>query len=103
MSIDFNKTRRETLRWYFIVALNNARPRGAGEALLLAIAQEISRDATAHEVHRELDYLEEHGLVEIRGKKTRTWEASLTGTGIDYAEYVGELEFAGIARPEQYW
>ena len=53
------KQRREHLRWTLLLALNNARPIGAVETLLLSIGQSLYPDASPLEVRRELSYLEE--------------------------------------------
>lgn len=100
--IDQAKVRRESMRWMIILTLNNARPIGAYEELVLATIQAMYPDATALEVRRELDYLADRGLVELRKEPSGRWFADLTRYGTDLAEYTVECD-AGIARPPKYW
>ncbi len=57
---------------------------------------------TQHELRRELDYLEERGLVKLRNQNTGVWFGELTRDGIDVVEYTVECD-PGIARPQKYW
>lgn len=100
--IDQAKVRRESMRWLIILTLNNARPLGAYEELVLATAQAMYVDATALEVRRELDYLSDRKLVELRKEPSGRWWADLMRYGIDVAEYTIDCE-PGIARPAKYW
>lgn len=100
--MDMNKVRREMMRWNIILTLNNARPIGAAEDLILSVVQAISPDATPVEVRRELDYLEERELVKIERLPTGRWVADLTRHGVDLAEYTVDCD-PGIARPAKYW
>lgn len=100
--MDINKVRREMMRWNIILTLNNARPIGAAEELILSVVQAISPDATPVEVRRELDYLEERQLVKIDRTPTGHWSADLTRHGVDLAEYTVDCD-PGIARPAKYW
>ena len=96
------KIRRETLRWYMLLALGNARPSGTSEEVLLAIAQALYEDATALETRRTLDYLEGRTLVRLRKEPSGRWWADLTHQGTDILEYTIDCE-PGIARPVKYW
>lgn len=100
--MDIAKVRREMMRWNIILTLNNARPIGAAEELVLSVVQAISPDATAQEVRRELDYLEERALVKIHREPNGHWHAELTRHGVDLAEYTVDCD-PGIARPLKYW
>lgn len=100
--IDFAKTRRESLRWYILLTLNNARPIGAYEELVLATIQGIYPDATQLELRRELDYLDERELLTLRREPDGHWFTALTRHGVDVAEYTVECD-AGIARPRKDW
>lgn len=102
MQIDMDKLRREQLRWILILALNNARPYGTAESVLLATAQAVYPDATALEVRRELDYLGIRRLVDLEKKPSGAWHAELTRHGVDIAEYTTDCG-PGIARPAKYW
>lgn len=100
--IDMDKVRREQLRWVLLLALNNARPYGAAEVVLLATAQGVYPDATALEIRRELAYLEDRRLIEIERTPSGPWRAELTRYGVDIVEYTVEC-LPGIARPAKYW
>lgn len=102
MSIDLQRTRRESLRWLIVLTLNHARPVGSFEGPILSVARSEYPDATAHELRRELDYLSDRQLVELAKYPDGRWFADLTRTGVDLAEYTVPCE-PGIARPERYW
>ena len=89
---DIVKARRESMRWLLSNTLNNARPLGAMDVLLLSVVQAIFPDATANELHVQLAYLEDKGLVDIKRQPD----------GIDVVEYTIDCP-AGIARPAKYW
>lgn len=100
--IDLNQVRREALRWLILLTLNNARPIGAFEGLILSVAQSEYPDATALELRRELDYLDERQLVKLDKQPSGKWHGELTYHGVDVAEYTVNCE-PGIARPAKYW
>lgn len=100
--IDQVKARREHLRWLILLTLNNARPIGAYEGPILAVAQSEYPDASMLEMRRELDYLGDRDLIEVERKPDGRWHAELTRHGVDIAEYTVDCE-PGIARPEKYW
>lgn len=100
--IDHAKVRRESMRWNILLILNNARPVGAYEELVLATAQGIYPDATALELRRELDYLADRELVDLKKEPGGRWFADLTRHGTDVAEYTVDCN-PGIARPQKYW
>ncbi|PIV87628.1 MAG: hypothetical protein COW48_10565 [Hydrogenophilales bacterium CG17_big_fil_post_rev_8_21_14_2_50_63_12] len=100
--IDNAKVRRESMRWNILLILNNARPVGAYEELVLATLQSIYPDATALEVRRELDYLADRRLVDVKREPSGRWFADLARYGIDVAEYTVDCD-PGIARPQKYW
>ena len=100
--IDHAKVRRESMRWNILLILNNARPVGAYEALMLATLQSTYPDATALEMRRELDYLADRELVALNKQPSGRWFADLSRHGTDVAEYTVECD-PGIARPQRYW
>ena len=100
--VDQSKVRRESMRWNILLTLNNARPIGAYEELVLSTIQAIYPDATALELRRELDYLHDRELVKVDKQPSGRWFADLTRIGVDLAEYTIPCE-PGIARPEKYW
>lgn len=102
MGPDMAKVRRESMRWHILQTLNNARPIGAYEELVLATVQGIYPDATALELRRELDYLLDRVLVTINKQPSGRWFCDVTRYGVDLVEYTIECA-PGIARPEKYW
>jgi hypothetical protein len=99
---DLAKTRRESLRWLILLTLNNARPIGAFEEVVLTVAQSVYPDATALELRRELDYLHDRDLVTLDKQPSGRWHAELSRYGVDIAEYTVDCQ-PGIARPVKYW
>lgn len=99
--IDQAKTRREFLRWIILLTLNNARPAGCYEELVLMTVQGYYLDATAHELRRELDYLFDRKLVALRKEPSGRWFCDLTRYGVDVVEYTVDCD-PGIARPAKY-
>ncbi len=100
--IDMAKLRRENMRWLIILTLNNARPIGAFESVILSVAQSEYPDATPLEIRRELDYLFDRDLVDLEKRPDGKWFADLSRYGVDIAEYTVDCE-PGIARPQKYW
>ena len=101
-TIDTARARREALRWLILLTLNNARPLGAMEGLVLSVAQSEYPDATPLELRRELDYLADRSLVTLNKQPSGQWICGLTHYGVDIAEYTVDCR-PGIARPEKYW
>lgn len=99
---DMQKVRREAIRWTILLALNNARPIGAFEGLILSVIQAEYPDSTREEVRKELDYLNERDLVEVEHKPDGRWFCKLKRYGVDVVEYTVDCE-PGIARPEKYF
>ena len=94
--IEFEKNKREHVRWLILLTLDHARPIGAAESLILTTIQSVPMQLTALELRREMDYLAGRDLVELRGRDTARSE------GVDFVEYTtGAIN--GIARPEKYW
>lgn len=100
--VDLAKVRRESMRWNLIQTLDKMRPHTSSEQYLLSIMHAIYPDATALEVRRELDYLQDRDLLEVVKQPSGMWFADLTRYGVDIAEYTIACE-AGIARPDKYW
>lgn len=100
--IDTARIRREHLRWIILITLNNARPIGAFEGPILAVAQSEYPDATLTELRREHDYLDDRELIQIHRHSGGPWLIKLTRHGIDVVEYTTDCE-PGIARPPRYW
>lgn len=102
MTVDLLKSRRESMRWHLLNALDKARPIGALDILLLDIIRCIYADSTNTELHQQLDYLHGRGLVNIDKKPDGHWHAKLNHNGIDVVEYTIDCPI-GIARPVKYW
>lgn len=95
------KARREFLRWIILLALDNARPIGCREELVLQTVQGYYQDATLMELRRELDYLFDRKLVEIKKEPAGYWHCDITRYGVDVREYTVDCD-PGIARPAVY-
>ena len=102
MSIDLERARRETMRWYILVALNAGRPNPVAEGIALTTLQAIPIQCTLIELRRELDYLEARGLVELHRMDIAPWSAEVTRAGVDVVEYTVPVN-PGIARPVKYY
>lgn len=102
MPIDIEKSRREGMRWYLLVAMNRAEPLGCADAMLKTIMDDIYGDVTPSELHQQLSYLEKRKMVEITKKTDGHWHGRCTALGIDIVDYTVECR-AGIARPTKYW
>jgi hypothetical protein len=100
--MDTQKVRREAIRWYALVAVNAGRPEPVAEPLVLSSIQSIPIECTALDLRRELDYLEDRRLVDLRRHEGAPWTAQLTRHGVDFVEYTIDAE-PGIARPKKYW
>ena len=100
--VDQAKVRRESIRWQILLTLNNARPIGAYEELVMTVIRSTYPDATPLELRRELDYLHGRELVRVDKQPSGKWRAELTRHGVDVAEYTVDCE-PGIARPAKYW
>lgn len=96
--IDIVKRRREHIRWILLRALDNARPEGTNESVLLMTIQGLYPDATQLEIRRELDYLGDRRVISIENQHTGLWHAELARYGVDIVEYTVACE-PGIARP----
>ena len=100
--IEFERNKREHVRWLILLTLDHARPIGVGEGLILSTIQTVPMQLTMIQLRREMDYLAGRGLIELNGRDTSRWHAKLTSSGIDVVEYTAAAG-AGIARPEKYW
>ena len=92
------KERRERIRWFILRALDVSRPVGAYLQAILDVVATVYRDTTDLEIKRELDYLAERDLVELKIDPTGQWFAKLERFGVDVVEYAVDCE-PGIARP----
>lgn len=97
-----DQIQREEVRWRILKVLDAGRPQPVAETLVLRTLDDIKLPVTPSSLRRELDYLEERGLIRITGREGPTWLAELTRQGVDVVEYTVPLE-PGIARPKKYW
>ena len=102
MSVDQQKVRREGMRWNILNTLDKARPYTTNESFLGDVLRAIYPDATPDEVRKNLDYLADRKLVDLKKEPSGTWFADLTRYGVDIAEYTVDCQ-PGIARPVKYW
>lgn len=100
--MDLEKSKREHLRWQMLVAVNASRPVPLNEQLMLSVLQDVPLHITPLELRRELDYLEDRGLIELTGRHGQVWSATLTRYGVDVVEYTVDVD-PGICRPTKYW
>jgi len=96
--IDHEKVRRESMRWYVILTLYNARPNYAWEDIVLDTMQALYPAVTQREIRLCLDYLSDRQLVDLTKTPGGRWNAELTRHGVDLAEYTVDVD-PGIARP----
>lgn len=90
--------RRES-RWRILRTLEAGRPMKLRESILLSVLGDTQMIMTITELRRDLDYLEQHGLVDIERAKDG-WLAELSAKGIDIVEYAKDVEVPpGVARP----
>src|SRR5690242_11031545 len=101
-NIDHAKLRRESIRWYIILALYNARPEELAEEVIQSVIRGLYPDATPIEARREMEYLADRKLINIRKEPSGRWWGDITRYGTDIAEYTIDCE-PGIARPQKYW
>ena len=99
--MDLERAKREEIRWRILRALDAGRPEPLNELLLLRCLTDIDLPVSPHELRRQLDYLEERELVEVRGKEGSTWSVRLTRIGVDVVEYTVNCD-PGIARPKKW-
>lgn len=99
--MDMEKSQRELIRWYIMVAINSGRPYPVAEPLILAAIQTIPIECTAMALRRELDYLRDRKLATLKTPEGAPWVAELTHYGVDVVEYTVDV-LPGIARPKKY-
>ena len=92
------KIRSGTIRWLLLYTIDQTRPQGIYTEALLAIMQGTYQDATHREIRRELDYLEERGLVHIAKDPLDRWFVKLDRYGIEVVQYTCPCD-PGISRP----
>lgn len=98
--IDMLRAQREETRWRILRALDAGRPNPVSETIVLRVLQDIKLSVTVSGLRRELDYLEERGLIKL-DRDDPTWSADLTRLGVDLVEFTVPCD-PGIARPKKW-
>lgn len=96
--VNMDKARREAVRWHLLQIANVHRPQAISLVAMLQIIHTVYPDATSVELRRQLDYLEERGLVKIARDPLDNWFVELNRWGVDVVEYTVDCD-PGIARP----
>ncbi len=96
---DLEKARLRMIRYRILKILDAGRPSAVGEGLIRDVLTDVDLGASANDVRRALQYLDDKGYVELKESKRKPWNGRLLPKGIDYLEDVDQ-EDAGIARPE---
>jgi len=99
---DLDKARREGMRWNLLNTLHKAAPYTSSENFLLDVMRGIYPDVTPLEVRKQLDYLADRELIDLKKEPSGMWFADIGRYGVDIVEYTVECD-AGIARPVKFW
>lgn len=99
--VNLEEARREELRWMILRTLDSARPIGASETIIRNAIDPCIPDLTITELRRELDYLEDRGLLTIIERDRPIWFAKINWHGVQIVEY-NEACLPGIARPKEW-
>jgi hypothetical protein len=95
--INLAKRMRDEARWCILRILNAGRPIGVNVPVILRVLEDTHLSCNADMVCRELDYLQDLGLIESDDDHTF---GKLTAYGVAVVEYNTPAP-AGIARPRQ--
>lgn len=93
------RERPATIRWLLLVTLHVARPQGMNASALRPVIRASYGDVTDMEIRRELDYLHDRELVELKLDPLGEWSAKIDRYGVDIVEYSVECD-PGINRPQ---
>lgn len=93
------RQRPATIRWMLLVTLHISRPQGMNTSALLPVIRATYGDATEREIKRELDYLHDRELVELKQDPLGEWFAKIDRFGVDIVEFSVECD-PGINRPQ---
>lgn len=89
------KTRREQLRLRILAVLDTSRPVSMPESFLADVLTGAGYAVTPTDLRRELDYLQDRGLVQT--DRSADWLCEVTHYGTDLVEGTSET-YPGIAR-----
>ena len=99
--LDLETARLEEMRWLILRSLDGGRPVGLSESILRNMIEPCIPDLTEMELRRELDYLEERGLIMIIERTRPIWFAKINDHGIDVVKGTVKC-YPGIARPRDW-
>jgi hypothetical protein len=100
MDMDLRRIIREEMRGKILQALYLGQPFGLHESTIQAAMSDIFQNATEMEVRKEMDYLEERGLIAIGERHRPAWFAKLTRDGVDVFENTVPCD-PGIRLPKE--
>lgn len=98
-NIDVQKFKLQEARWRILRVLDQVRPEGANDAMIVFALEGAAIRLDAAGVHRELSYLADKGLVKY-DQTDEGWYAKLTATGVEVVDYSIPAP-TGIARPKR--
>lgn len=101
-ALNLERSQREEIRWRILRALDVSRPVRLGENVLFRTLTDIDLPIGPRQLRRELLYLIDKGLVDVRSREAAVWSLALTPDGIDVVEYTIEAP-DGVGRPPRYW
>ena len=99
---ELEQKQREESRWRILRVLDAGRPIGVNETIVWRVLHDVKIGLSLMQVRRELEYLQDLGLVRLEDTDTETWSGKLTAEGVDVVEYTVDSP-PGIARPKKYW
>ncbi len=93
------RARRKMIRLIVVAILDNARPIGAFDSLILSVLRDISIQCSETELRRELRDLEHKGVIRLNRVNDMRWLACLAGPETSVAE--GDAHIAARTIPEE--
>lgn len=96
--IDFQRIQREETRWRVLRVLEASKGVACIDTIILRTVAAATPNITLGEVRREMQYLEDKGLISLEDKHASNWYASLTAQGLDVVEYTIPAP-PGVGRP----
>jgi len=100
-ALELEQKQREEARWRILRVLDAGRPIAVSEHIIRRVLDDVRLPLGPSGVRRELDYLQNLGLLEIEDD-AGDWFSKLTAAGVDVVEYNAPAP-RGIARPKRYW
>jgi hypothetical protein len=100
--VDLEKIEREESRWRILKVLESGGPGPVSETIILRALCDVELHFTPRDLRRQLDYLKDRKLIELRAGDRPVWTAELTRYGVDLVDYTIECE-PGISRPRKWY